>query len=872
MTNLSDFISRLDFTLDPFQLDAIKSIDIGRSVLVAAPTGSGKTLVAEYALELCLAEGSRAFYTTPIKALSNQKYHDFCAAYGVENIGLLTGDNSINSSAPIVVMTTEVLRNMIYERSSDLDYVSWVVLDEVHYLQDEYRGPVWEEVIIHAPQSIRLVCLSATVSNADELASWIGALRGPTDVVVETTRPVSLDNHYLVGDRKAGYLRLADLLVEGKPNPRGKRFDVGFRPSPGQDERRWYTPRRAEVIELLNERDLLPAITFIFSRAACDDAVRACMSYGLRLTNQAERSQIRAVAAKHAAALSDSDLSVLGYDRFLAALEGGFAAHHAGMVPPFKEAVEELFAAGMIKAVFATETLALGVNMPARTVVIEKLTKFTGERHERLTPGQYTQLTGRAGRRGKDTRGHAVVLWSPYVPFDEIATLALSRSFELTSAFRPTYNMAANLIRRYSTDEAHAVIENSFAQYRSNRQIVQTSKEIERLTRRQSASRDDMTCELGDIPTYMGKLTSTSGEEQGPAHQEIVRSLRAIKPGTIIQVEGGKSGGPAVVISVSERRGGAVKLRVIGFSPRVVTLSDTNFRYLPERRGSIELPQPFAPNQRKFLNEVRRRLRETRLSAPQRHRRSRRPRQIGETGDVLETCPDFDQHIAAYHQFQRLEARLARLKRKRSTTSGDLSERFDGLLELLGDWGYVKDWRLTSSGELLARIYSEVDLLVAEVLSEGLLDNLDPPTLAGVVSAFTYEHRSPKAAPDPWFPPGPMRERIAHIEAVSASLTKAELARKLPQTRPPDDGFCAIAHAWASGNYLEDVLSQELVSGGDFVRNIKQLIDLLRQIGGLAPNSTTATNARAAANLLLRDVIEASSKVNVGEDSDDPQG
>lgn len=872
MSHSAEFEARLGFPLDQFQRDAISAIDNNHSVLVAAPTGSGKTVVAEYAIERSLNEGSRAFYTTPIKALSNQKYHDFCALYGTDQVGLLTGDNSINGSAPIVVMTTEVLRNMIYERSSDLDYLSWVILDEVHYLQDEYRGPVWEEVIIHAPAPIKLVCLSATVSNASELADWITTLRGPTDVIVETTRPVRLENHYLVGDRAAGYLRLADLLVDGKPNPRGKRFDVGFRPSGGSDERRWYTPRRAEVIELLHERNLLPAITFIFSRAACDDAVRACMAYGLRLTKPAERSIIREVAARHASVLTEADRMLLGYDRFVAALEEGYAAHHAGMVPPFKEAVEELFAAGLVKAVFATETLALGVNMPARTVVIEKLTKFTGERHERLTPGQYTQLTGRAGRRGKDSLGHAVVLWSPYISFDETAALALSRSFELTSAFRPTYNMAANLIRRYNANEAHAVIENSFAQYRLNRRVVETAQEIQRLKRRRDALHDKITCEKGDIAAYMAEFTKSAAPSPLPNRKEVARALRSVKPGTILQIEGGKSGGPAVVLSVSERRGGAVKLRLVSQAPRIITLSDTNFNHVPERRGSIELPTPFAPNQRKFINEVRRRLREARLSAPKRHRNSKRPRRLGETGHPLENCDDFARHVEAFRQSERLDARIKRLERKRSNSSGGLAQQFDGLLELLEDWDYLQDWHLTEAGELLARIYSEVDLLAAEALHQGLLDGLDPATLAGVVSAFTYEHRSPKAAPNPWFPPGPMRERVTQIEAVAHSLNRAEMAAKLPVTRPPDAGFCAIAHAWASGNYLQDVLAEEMLSGGDFVRNIKQLIDLLRQIGGLAPDPVTASNARAAANLLLRDVVEASSKVHVGANRDDPQG
>ncbi len=471
------------FRLDPFQVEAIGAIDRGRSVLVSAPTGSGKTVVAEHAIATARAAGGRAFYTTPIKALSNQKYHDLVGVHGVSEVGLLTGDTSVNGEAPIVVMTTEVLRNMIYSRSAALDGLLWVVLDEVHYLQDAYRGPVWEEVIVHLPERVRLVCLSATVSNADEVAGWIEAVRGPTSVVVEATRPVTLDNWYLVDDRHGDGLVMLPTLVDGRANPDGDRYDIehgetGRNRRGGRPRRRFATPRRVDVVDLLAERDMLPAIFFIFSRAACDDAVASCINAGMRLTTDGDRRRIREIVEHHVERLSETDLAALGYDRWTAALEAGVAAHHAGMVPPFKEAVEACFVEGLVKVVFATETLALGINMPARSVVIEKLTKFTGERHEALTPGQYTQLTGRAGRRGIDESGHALVLWSPFVGFEDVAGLASSRSFRLTSSFRPTYNMAANLVRRYPAEEAHRLLGLSFAQYQTDRDVVRLEQRL----------------------------------------------------------------------------------------------------------------------------------------------------------------------------------------------------------------------------------------------------------------------------------------------------------------------------------------------------------------------------------------------------------
>jgi ATP-dependent RNA helicase HelY len=478
------FVSRCGFPLDDFQRRAFDLLDEDKSVLVAAPTGSGKTLIAEYAVAKALAEGSRAIYTTPLKALSNQKYGDFLSEYGAARVGLLTGDISRNGGADVVVMTTEVLRNMIYAQSPDLERLRCVVLDEVHYLEDRYRGAVWEEIILSAPPSVTLVCLSATVSNAEELAGWIETVRGSMAHVIEEHRPVELRNLYVAGVRATRDLAILPTFVDGLPNKEAAALDDRSRPKralrshptpPGQ----WrsarpgprpplYRPRRYEVVERFAADTLLPAIYFVFSRAGCDDAVRQCREAGLRLTTPDERRQIRAITEDHVDALSDEDLRVLNYGRFLEGLEAGFAAHHAGLVPAFREAVEELFSSALVKVVFATETLALGINMPARSVVIESLSKFSGSGHEDLSAGNYTQLTGRAGRRGIDPVGYAAVLWSPYHDFNEVAALASARSEALRSSFRPTYNMAVNLVRRYRRDDAYRLVRSSFAQYLSD--------------------------------------------------------------------------------------------------------------------------------------------------------------------------------------------------------------------------------------------------------------------------------------------------------------------------------------------------------------------------------------------------------------------
>ncbi|HEX2215015.1 MAG TPA: DEAD/DEAH box helicase, partial [Mycobacterium sp.] len=494
---LAGFTEQLTFALDDFQRRACQALENGHGVLVCAPTGAGKTVVGEFAVHLALAAGGKCFYTTPIKALSNQKHNDLVQRYGPDKIGLLTGDQSINGDADVVVMTTEVLRNMLYANSSALHGLSYVVMDEVHFLADRMRGAVWEEVILHLPDDVRLVSLSATVSNAEEFGGWIKTVRGDTTVVVGEHRPVPLWQHVLVGRRlfdlfdyratratgesraasrellvdpellrHIAHRREADRLADWQPRGRGRGGNHRSRPT------MYRPPSRPDVISALERENLLPAITFIFSRAGCDAAVKQCLRSSLRLTTDEERKRITEVVDRRCSDLPESDLIILDYHEWREGLLRGLAAHHAGMLPVFRHTVEELFSAGLVKAVFATETLALGINMPARTVVLERLIKFNGEQHVPLTPGEYTQLTGRAGRRGIDVEGHAVVLWTPDVEPAEVAGLASTRTFPLRSSFAPSYNMTINLVHQMGPAQAHKLLESSFAQYQADRSVV----------------------------------------------------------------------------------------------------------------------------------------------------------------------------------------------------------------------------------------------------------------------------------------------------------------------------------------------------------------------------------------------------------------
>ena len=850
--------SEYDFALDRFQLEAIDALDAGNSVLVAAPTGSGKTVVAEHAIDDALAHGQRAFYTAPIKALSNQKYRDLVVRHGLPRVGLLTGDNAVNPDAPVVVMTTEVLRNMIYAGSHALTGLRFVILDEVHYLQDTYRGSVWEEVIIHLPRSTRLVCLSATVSNATELGEWLTAVRGPTSVVVETDRPVELVNLFMAADRHSDQLHLIPTLVDDRPNPEGHRFTAvehrrgrfdgdhqGGRRDRGRPRHPFATPWRVDVIERLAADDLLPAIYFIFSRAACDDAVRFCVNAHLRLTQPAEREQIRAIIEERTASLTDSDLDVLDYDEWLEGLERGFAAHHAGMVPPFKEAVEVLFTAGLVKVVFATETLALGINMPARTVVIEKLTKFTGEQHEFLTAGEYTQLTGRAGRRGIDDRGHAVVLWNPFASFQQVADLAASRSFVLRSSFRPTYNMAANLVRRYDVEAAHALLNRSFAQFQTDRAVVLHEERIMR--RRADIVRLRELLDSGDQ-----SVATDPADDTGP--RSLADDVAALRPGDVVTVPG--NGERAAVLSVAQRKRGTVRVRLITATDTVTSLSDADFDEPPVVVGSIELPVPFAPGNRAFQHEVALRVRRARANGPSTRRaaaqraRARRP------------SAEQRRLQRAAEQLRRAEREVADLERRMAMRGDSLARRFDDVLGVLRTRGFTDGWALTPKGELLVRIFHESDLLIAEAIAAGLFDGLDVASFAGVASCFVYEHRSPTPPPPPWFPNKAVKDRYESLLRIADALNAHEMAARLPPTRRPDATFFALAHAWAAGESLERVLEDEDISGGDFVRTTKQLIDVLRQLGDTALSPATARTARAAADALSRGVVAISGAVD----------
>lgn len=820
------FARTLAFDLDDFQSTALDSLEEGNNVLVAAPTGAGKTVVADFAVFLAQHQNVKAFYTTPIKALSNQKYHDLVQEYGEENVGLLTGDTSLNSEANIVVMTTEVLRNMIYERSTTLDALRYVVLDEIHYLGDRFRGQVWEEVIIHLPQRVRIVGLSATVSNIEDFGAWIESVRGSTSLIVSENRPVPLDQSVIVQASRSTEPEIFDLYrtepaapkkksskktarahaaevdtvdtaaTAGNPttakradapHAKGKRNAPRVNPeliarlheisqqtarqSPGHQSRRGgrYNDRRSSprvvrrtppsrwaVVDELDYLDLLPGIYFIFSRAGCDSAVEQCLRAGLQLTTDAEAREIRRIAdTMVAGTLGTQDLKALHYSSFLYGLEQGFAAHHAGMVSLFREIVEKVFEAGLIRVVFATETLALGINMPARSVVIEKLQKFDGAEHVPLTPGEYTQLTGRAGRRGIDVIGHAVVV--DHADFDPTALAALSsrRVYPLHSQFAPTFNMAVNLLHVHDYKQARVTLDQSFAQWEATESSVELDGSITRLQESLAEYEKKFSCTFGDFEDFL-----------------LLRSR-------------------LTDLERNERR----------------RLKHTEFPTAQDRRHAFEsLDRDIAVTRQQ------------------------------EQHHPCRNCPDLAEHLRWGNRWLRERRELERLQRRYESRTGIVSRRFDLICGVLENLAYLDregdDYHLTWRGQLLRRLFTEKDLLLAECLIHHAFDGLNAQQLAAVVSGLIFESRRSSAGSGhyPGGRNGAIARSVEKIEDIWEDLDYIVEEARLDPLQKLDFGLLEAVFDWSSEKPLSVVLKDRDVSAGDFVRTCKRLCDVLGQL------------------------------------------
>ena len=877
--SLTAFTREYPFQLDTFQLQACAALEAGSGVLVAAPTGSGKTVVGEFAIHLALERGVKCFYTTPIKALSNQKFAELSERHGADQVALLTRDNSINGEAPVVVMTTEVLRNMLYAGSGTLHSLGYVVMDEVHYLADRFRGAVWEEVIIHLPQQVTVAALSATVSNAEEFGAWLSTVRGSTEIIVEEHRPVPLWQHVMAGRH------LYDLFLdEGEVNPellalaRRQSQATSLRrrgrgPKGGRGRRsESLTPWRSEVVERLDADGLLPGIYFLFSRAGCDDAVEQCLRAGIRLTSGPEREAIRSTVAAGTMGIADDDLAALGYVDWADALERGIAAHHAGMLPAFKEVVEDLFQRGLIKVVFATETLALGINMPAKSVVLERLVKWNGEAHVDLTAGEYTQLTGRAGRRGIDIEGHAVVLWADDLDPEVLAGLASTRTYPLRSSFRASYNMAVNLLGRLGRARARDVLETSFAQFQADQSVVGLSAEVKKLKEAQAGYAESMTCHLGDFTQYAALREEITQKEKNAGRvasaqrkSSAEECLLKMRPGDVFVIPRGKRSGPAVVIASADRPHDP-RPQVLTHERQVRRVSTVDVPTAVPTLGRVKVPKNFSSKDASMRRDLARKAVNVAEDADHDEpvRTSVNNDEVSELRARLRAhpchgCQDREAHARWAERYFRAQRQIQDLDRRIATRTHSIARQFDRVCETLVDLGYLQgegdNLQITESGRMLGGLYSESDLLIAQCLKAGQWNNLQPHELAAVVACVVYQSRRSEGDVRPAVPGGPIESAVDELFRTWATLSDVERAHKLGPGPEPDAGLAWAIYRWAKGASLLTILTSNDVSAGDFVRWTRQVIDVLGQVQQAATDPALRDIADRAASAIDRGVV-----------------
>ncbi|HEX5772292.1 MAG TPA: helicase-related protein, partial [Nocardioidaceae bacterium] len=745
--------------------------------------------------------------------------------------------------------------------------------------------------------------------NAEEFGDWLETVRGSTVTIVEERRPVPLYQHVMVGRRmfdlfadresagiggeskvNAELLKVArdDWRSSRTSDRRDRRAPRGRAGARGQGPRRPYLPSRFDVVERLDSEGLLPAIVFIFSRVGCDAAVTQCLNANLRLTTPQERDHIHRFVEDRCKNIPDEDLHVLGYHDFLEGLTRGIAAHHAGMLPTFKECVEALFAEGLCKVVFATETLALGINMPARSVVIEKLTKWNGETHADITPGEYTQLTGRAGRRGIDVEGHGVVLWQPGMDPRTVAGLASTRTYPLKSSFRPSYNMAVNLVKQVGRHTARELLESSFAQFQADKAVVGLARQLRKSEEALAGYAEAATCHLGDFMEYsamrrrLGDVESRLAKaRKSDRRDEVVASLEVLRPGDVIEVPAGRYAGMAVVVdpgTTSDREGPRPYVVTADRQARRLSLVD-----FPDPVAAItrmRIPRSFNgrnPQSRRDLASTLR-AKTHGLTPPPPGRRGRPPRARGPHGGVepegereitrlraelrahpCHGCDDRESHARWAERHHKLARDARTLERRIEQRTNTIARQFDRVCDLLTALGYLEHDEVTDKGQRLMRIYTDMDLVAAESLRQGLWDDLSAGELAAALSALVFESRRADDATPPRVPGGRVKEVLAEMVSVWADLDALEREHKLDFLREPDLGFAWAAYRWAEGASLDEVLNETDLAAGDFVRWVKQLLDLSDQVADAAADTPLRKTARKTSDALRRGVVAYSS-------------
>lgn len=894
--------------LDAIQREALAALASGSDVLLSAPTGSGKTMVALGAAELALASGQRFIYTAPIKALSNQKYREFAARYGEEYVGLLTGDASINRTARVLVLTTEVLRNMLYARDVIAHDIGYVVLDEVHYLADPARGPVWEEIILQLPEHTRLVSLSATVANYAELGDWLQSVRGQTAVIASRERPVPLRQYVARGGemrqlfdadgkvtpKAAALMRRAaqgEMTEQGAGNGRLGNPHNGHYERAGHGrahrQRQAVTSQdRLRILRSLGQRGMLPAIEFIFSRKGCDRAVADLLDADVSLTTSEQEQEIAAALTELRAELSADDARTIRFNFWAKALRRGFGAHHAGIFPALKELTETLMARGLLSLVYATGTLALGIDMPVRTVVLESLQRFDGADFVNLSATEYTQLIGRAGRRGKDDVGHAVILATPELSAPLLAAVGSGQLEPLRSAFFPSYNAVAHLLAHSDYGSARAMISTSFAQFQANRTIVQLEARAGRIAKRIATIETKLAnaCDRGSIVEY-ARLRAAAGR----ASKAQRKQAKAEYKKRMARSWAGAVTGHLYAFAVAGELEYAVVLSVHKGRLRVVTI-DGALRWLGEHmltselRDLGELPFPFGlsfkdPQVRAdFAQDIFAAVAE-RIDIGSDHDlegswdRAAAPENPALAAHPVNSCPDLPRHLRQTQELVTLDKELAQVRSYADAATDTVAGEFDATAAVLGKLGYLQGLpatprraagvrvKLSEGAAFLQGIHNESDLLITLSLAEDAFTKLRPAEFAGICACFLGDRRFSESS-------GSRNGRTSRrasgplpavlVPAWNAILRNYEFLHELEQeqgivrTSEPLSGAAGAFLAWAAGAPLAQILRQHKIDVGDFIAADRRLIDLLRQLVSAGAESYIGALAADAIQLIKR--------------------
>lgn len=733
-------MSEFPFELDDFQKEACEVIDNGESVVVCAPTGAGKTVIAQHAIHRALEQGCRIFYTTPLKALSNQKFYDFGEKYGYDKVGLLTGDTSINRGAQVVIMTTEVFRNMLYGTNfgavaDNLKDVRYVVLDEVHYMNDEQRGTVWEESIIYCPTNIQIIALSATVANCDELTNWINTVHSRTKLVNTDFRPVPLRFYYF--DSSQPFKLLPLLTPEGKLNKKIRPERPQW--AKGKDKRKKTYVK--QIIQNLADANMLPAIYFTFSRKKCDEQMEKCA--GLGLNTKAEQEEIKAFIDEFIA-----ENPHLYGNKHIEYLIQGVASHHAGLLPAWKNLVEKLFQKGLIKVVFATETLAAGINMPARSTVISATSKRTDSGHRMLTANEFLQMSGRAGRRGMDEVGYVTIVGTSFQTPEEVAELALSGSNPLESRFSPSYSMVLNLLQRFTLEESKELILKSFGYYSSDFRLKPILAQIEQFDN--EINERNFVC-----PSH---LSDDKLLEYDKLRFLYVQNRQTYKK--ILRQE---------------------KQKHRPLSPEVIEFGERN-------KTDLHKLQSFA----------------------------------------CDLCKHYKKHSKNIEVIKRIESKKKKLQKEIEKQKDIYWNKFLAHRAVLQDYGYLQNDYPTEKGKTTSQIRAENELFLAEIIFSGVLENLTPSQLAGVICAITTEELRIEI---PYVPfSEPVRKTLNKIRNIKKKLAKAQANYDIDSPLNINPYFSSMIELWVEGAEWETVTEQIDIGEGDIVRAFKRVVDVLRQL------------------------------------------